>query len=279
MDSAALRRLLGGRRLSPAQRRIARYLLEHPHEAAYLGTVDLAERVGVSQASVTRFAFALGFGTFPQFRAAVRALVLDPPAATGSAEELNEIQLLVETEIGNLRSLRDGLADPGPLRQAAAALASSRPLPVLGLRVSAPLAHLFGYLAAKAHPDVRVVDFAGSLLEDELIRAKDAGAGWVLAFALPRYPREMLDALTFARGVGLRTVLVTDQPINPLTGHADLVLTAPVSSHFAFDSHAASTALCAALLHAMLTALPTGQRAGLEAFENTATRRQVYLAD
>jgi DNA-binding MurR/RpiR family transcriptional regulator len=28
---------------------------------AFLGTVDLAERVGVSQASVTRSAFALGF--------------------------------------------------------------------------------------------------------------------------------------------------------------------------------------------------------------------------
>ncbi|MEU4443280.1 MurR/RpiR family transcriptional regulator [Actinosynnema sp. NPDC050801] len=279
MDSAALGRLLGGRRLSPAQRRIARYLLEHPHEAAFLGTVDLAERVGVSQASVTRFASALGFETFPRFRAAVRSLVLDPPAATEPAEELNEIQLLVETEIANLRSLRDGLADLGPLWEAAGALASSRPLPVVGLRVSAPLAHLFGYSAAKVHPDVRVIGFAGSRLEDELTRAKDAGAGWVLAFALPRYPREVLDALRFAKEVGLRIVLVTDQPINPLTGHADLVLTAPVGSHFAFDSHAASTALCAALLHAMLAALPARQQTALEAFENAASRRRVFLTD
>lgn len=278
MDSTALRQLLGGRRLSPAQRRIARYLLEHPQEAAFLGTVDLAERVGVSQASVTRFAFALGFETFPEFRAAVRSLVLTEPA-TAPTEELNEIQLLVETEIRNLRSLRDGLADLGPLRQAAQALADSRPLPVTGLRVSAPLARLFGYFAAKVHLDVRVLDLPGSLLEDGLTRAKDAGASWVLAFALPRYPREMLHALKFAKRVGLRTVLVTDQPINPLTDHADLVLTAPVSSHFAFDSHAASTALCAALLHAMLAALPTDQQASLEAFESTASQRELFVED
>ncbi|GAA2822241.1 MurR/RpiR family transcriptional regulator [Crossiella cryophila] len=279
MDSTGLRQLLGGRRLSPAQRRIARYLLDHPHEAAFLGTVDLAERVGVSQASVTRFAFALGFDAFPEFRAALRDLVLTQPAKPAPTEALNEIQLLLDTEIRNLHTLRDSLSDLGPLHQAAAALAASRPLPVIGQRVSAPLAHLFGYFAAKVHLDVRVLDIPGSLLEDGLTRAVDAGATCVLAFALPRYPRETLSALTWAKQVGLTTVLVTDQPITPLTDHADLVLTAPVSSQFAFDSHAASTALCAALLHAMLAALPPEQQASLEAFEQSAAQREVFLAD
>jgi DNA-binding MurR/RpiR family transcriptional regulator len=278
MTSAGLRQLLADHRLSPAQRRIARYLLEHPDEAAFLGTVDLAERVGVSQASVTRFAFALGFEGFPEFRAALRALVLDR-RASGDGEQLNDLQLLVDSEIRNLRALRDALADPGPLREAAALLAASRPLPVVGLRVSAPLAHLFGYFAAKVHLDVRVLDFPGSLLEDGLARAADAGAGCVLAFALPRYPRELRDALRWAKRVGLRTVLVTDQHLTPLTEHADLVLTAPVSSDFAFDSHAASTALCAALLHTMLAALPTEQQASLERFETSAAQRQVFLTD
>lgn len=278
MTSDGLRLLLADHRLSPAQRRIARYLLEHPDEAAFLSTVDLAERVGVSQASVTRFAFALGFDGFPEFRAALRALVLDR-RTPDRGEQLNDLQLLVDSEIRNLRVLRDALADPAPLREAAALLAASRPLPVVGLRVSAPLAHLFGYFAAKVHLDVRVLDRSGSLLEDGLARAADAGAGCVLAFALPRYPRELRDALRWAGQVGLRTVLVTDQHINPLAEHADLVLTAPVSSDFAFDSHAASTALCAALLHTMLAALPTEQQASLERFEVSAAQRRVFLAD
>jgi len=278
MTSDGLRLLLADHRLSPAQRRIARYLLEHPDDATFLSTVDLAERVGVSQASVTRFAFALGFDGFPEFRAALRALVLDRRAAD-HGEQLNDLQLLVDSEIRNLRALRDTLADPGPLREAAAMLAASRPLPVVGLRVSAPLAHLFGYFAAKVHLDVRVLDRPGTLLEDGLTRAVDAGAGCVLAFALPRYPRELREALRWAKRVGLKTVLVTDQPINPLAEHADLVLTAPVSSDFAFDSHAASTALCAALLHTMLAALPTEQQASLERFEVSAAQRQVFLTD
>lgn len=271
-----LRRLFADHRLSPAQRRIARYLLDHPEDAPFLSTVDLAERVGVSQASVTRFAFALGFEGFPEFRAALRAIAQDRPV---TSEESNDLQLLVDSEIRNLRTLRAALADPGPLREAAAVLAASRPLPVVGLRVSAPLAHLFGYFAAKVHLDVRVLDIPGSLLEDGLTRAADAGAGCVLAFALPRYPRELRDALVWAKQVGLSTVLVTDQHLTPLTEHADVVLTAPVSSDFAFDSHAASTALCAALLHTMLAALPTDQQASLERFEASAAQREIFLAD
>jgi DNA-binding MurR/RpiR family transcriptional regulator len=73
--------------------------------------------------------------------------------------------------------------------------------------------------------------------------------------------------------------VVTDQHITPLAEHADLVLTAPVSTDFAFDSHAASTALCTALLHTMLAALPTEQQASLERFEVSAARRRVFLTD
>lgn len=72
-----LDRLLDGRRLSPAQRRIAHYLAEHLHEAIFLSSVELAERAGVSQPSVTRFAIALGFAGFPDLRHALRPLVLN----------------------------------------------------------------------------------------------------------------------------------------------------------------------------------------------------------
>jgi hypothetical protein len=45
----ALLALVGGRRLSPAQRRIAQYLLDHMPDSAFLSSVALAQRAGVSQ--------------------------------------------------------------------------------------------------------------------------------------------------------------------------------------------------------------------------------------
>ncbi|MFG3440299.1 MurR/RpiR family transcriptional regulator [Nonomuraea sp. NPDC047897] len=275
--AARLRELVEGHRLSPAQRRIARYLLDRPERAVFLTSVDIAEAVGISQPSVTRFAFALGFTGFPEFRDHLRAALRDgqQPAA-GPAP--HPVQAMVDSEIRNLELLRDGLGDTR-LAEVAAELAASRPLPVVGLRVSAPLAHLFGYLAAKAHPDVRVIDTPGSTLEDRLSRAAQAGATWTLAFGLPRHPRELREGLIWARRAGLRVALVTDHSVGALAEHADVVLTAPVSSQFAFDSQAAPSVLCAALVHSMVYALPTQEQAAIEEFENTAAERRLFLPD
>ncbi|GII67420.1 transcriptional regulator [Sphaerisporangium krabiense] len=275
--AARLRELIEGHRLSPAQRRIARHLLGRPHEAVFLSSVDIAVATGTSQPSVTRFAFALGFSGFPEFRDDLRAAMHDGPVA--AATELGPVQAMVDSEIRNLELLRDSLGDTRRLHELAGALAASRPLPVVGLRVSAPLAHLFGYLAAKAHPDVRVFDAPGSALEDGLSRARDAGARWVLAFGLPRYPRELRDGLVWARKAGLRVGLVTDNAAGALAEHADAVLTAPVSSRFAFDSQAAPSVLCAVLVHAMVDALPVREQAAIEHFESSAGERRLFLPD
>ncbi|WP_424537009.1 MurR/RpiR family transcriptional regulator [Sphaerisporangium viridialbum] len=276
---ACLRELLEGHRLSPSQRRIARHLLERPHEAVFMTSVDIAEAVGTSQPSVTRFAFALGFTGFPEFRDHLRAALREGEGMEAEPAELNPLQAMVNSELRNLELLRDSLGDTRRLAEVAANLAASRPLPVIGLRVSAPLAHLFGYLAAKAHPDVRVVDTPGSTLEDTLSRAREAGAGWVLAFGLPRYPRELRDGLAWARREGLRVALVTDNSVGALAEHADVVLTAPVSSQFAFDSQAAPSVLCAALVHSMIYALPAREQASIEEFENTAAERRLFLPE
>jgi DNA-binding MurR/RpiR family transcriptional regulator len=275
---ANLRALFDGHRLSPSQRRIARYLLENAQEAVFFTSADLAERVGVSQPSVTRFAAALGFGGFPEFREALRTAVFGDLRPVAPDDRFNEIQELVNSEIRDLERLRDGLGDPSQLRRVAGRLAASRPLVVVGLRISAPLAHLFGYLAEKMLPDVRVLDVPGSILEDRLSRAAESGAEWVLAIGLPRYPRELARGLLWARRAGLRVALVTDQPVSRLTDLADEVLLAPVSSDFAFDSHAGPTVLCTALLHTMLDTLAPDGQAQLESFDDRARERQVFFS-
>ncbi|GAA3309435.1 hypothetical protein GCM10020295_74080 [Streptomyces cinereospinus] len=74
--TSQLRALFDQPRLSPGQRRIAQYLIEHITEAAFLSITDLADRVGVSQPSVTRFAGAVGFTGYPALRERLQAIAL-----------------------------------------------------------------------------------------------------------------------------------------------------------------------------------------------------------
>ncbi|MEU4642399.1 MurR/RpiR family transcriptional regulator [Micromonospora sp. NPDC023814] len=267
--------LFQGVRLTPTQRRIAHCLVQHAPTAAYLSAAEVAELAGVSQPSVTRFAVALGHDGYPALRRRLRELTAGTPG--GPAGAGNELQQAVRAEIGNLDRLAGQLADRDRIAETGRLLAASRPLPVLGLRAAAPLAAYFAYFAAKVHPDVRVLDDGGSLLTDRLEQAAAAGAGALLAFVLPRYPRETLDALREARTAGLRVVAITDSPVSPATEHADVVLPAAVGAQLVFDLHTAPMTLAMVLLQAICDADPADTQRRLEAFEASAARRQLFL--
>ncbi|WBC09988.1 MurR/RpiR family transcriptional regulator [Micromonospora sp. WMMA1947] len=266
--------LFHGVRLTPTQRRIAHCLVRHAGAAAYLSAAEVAELAGVSQPSVTRFAMALGHDGYPALRRRLRELTVTGSAGPAAG---NALQRAVHAERDNLDRLAAQLADAGRVAEVGKLLAASRPLPVLGLRAAAPLAAYFAYFAAKVHPDVRVLDDGGSMLVDRLDQAAAAGATALLAFVLPRYPRETLDALREARDAGLTVVAITDSPVSPATEHAQVVLPAAVGADLVFDLHTAPMTLAMVVLQAICDAAPAETQNRLEAFESSAARRQLFL--
>ncbi|WP_203916602.1 MurR/RpiR family transcriptional regulator [Rugosimonospora africana] len=302
-----LLRLVDGVRLTPTQRRIAQCLLDRPVDAAFLSSNEVAELARVSQPSVTRFAMALGFDGYPALRRALRdpgpsgltrpAGQATPSSLAGPSSQAhgsdpgdfaaldtaprNELQHAIDGELDNLGRLADRLAEGGPDRAAVEAagklLIASPALPVLGLRAAAPMATYFGYFAAKIHPDVRVFDQGGTLLDDRIEQARAAGATAMLAVVLPRYPKEALDALDTARAAGLSLVVLTDSPISPAAAVADVTLSAAVGARLVFDLHVAPMALAMILLQAMCDAAPATTQARLEQFESSAARRNVFV--
>lgn len=272
-----LLRLFEAHRLTPTQRRIAHCLVRRAADAPFLSSVEVAELAGVSQPSVTRFAVALGFDGYPALRKHLREVPAGS-AASGPAEAAggNEYQQAVLAEIENLRHLAATLADPAPLARAGALLAASTPLPVLGLRAAAAQARGFAYFAAKVHPDVRLLDEGGTALADRIDCAVRAGARALLCFALPRHPREVVDALCQARQSGLTVVTVADSAFAPVAAHTDLLLPAAVGTGLAFDTACAPMLLGRALLEAMCDELPDAQ-ARLEEFDARAAARGVFV--
>jgi DNA-binding MurR/RpiR family transcriptional regulator len=251
-------------------------------EAAFLSITDLAERVGVSQPSVTRFATSLGYTGYPALREALQPIALStvagPPEGRPEIRR-NELQAAVDAEIQNLESLRRVLADTDQVLGVGRELALSVPLTVLGLRISVSLAEYFAYAARRIHPDVRLVTRGGSVAYDALLQSREAGGTWVLAFAMPRHANETLAALRAARRTGLRVALITDLTLGPLVEEADVTLTAATGSRLVFDSYAAPGVLSAAVLQAMADADPGRTQLRLEGYEQVADQHDFFIDD
>ncbi|MCX4878380.1 MULTISPECIES: MurR/RpiR family transcriptional regulator [unclassified Streptomyces] len=280
--ASQLRTLFDRPRLSPGQRRIAQYLIEHITEAAFLSITDLADRVGVSQPSVTRFAAAVGFSGYPALREKLQSIALGTLAGGPAATEengSNELQAAIDAEIENLENLRRDFADPDQLIAIGRRLAASTPLTVLGLRISGSLAEYFAYAARRIHPDVRLVTRGGSVAYDALLQSREAGGIWVLAFSMPRHAHETLTAVRVARGAGLKVALVTDLALGSVADEADVVFATGTGSRLVFDSYAAPGVIAAALLQAMTDADPERTQARLEEYEQISDQHHFFLRD
>jgi DNA-binding MurR/RpiR family transcriptional regulator len=273
---AELDRRTEGQRLTPAQRRIAQCLAERSAEIGFLSSMELAELASVSQPSVTRFAMALGFDGYLEMRKYLRAGVTS--RETSPDTQTNRYQAAALAELANLTELAQSLADASEIDRIGKELATSRPLAVLGLRVSAGLAGQFGFYASKVHPDVRLIVGGGSMVEDQLEQCVAAGGRTLLAFMMPLYPRETVHALKFARQIGLRIVLVSDASYSDHDKHADMLLKARVNTRLVFDSYAACTTLVSVLLDAMCNNMNGQAQKRLEQVDLSSKKRKVFVS-
>jgi DNA-binding MurR/RpiR family transcriptional regulator len=255
-------------RLSPTQRQIVQRMLGMFPNVAFLSTVEIADQAGVSQPTVTRLATALGFAGFPEFRAALREVVLASPADQRIEDRHGSVA--VEQERANLEYLHRVIGGDR-MKEAVRLLAATTPLGVVGLRASAALAHYFGYFARRVLPAVTVCTDAGSV-DDAVLQLHHQGASALLVFAMPRYPADTVAAVRLARRLGMATIAIADTALVPFAADVDVLLVAPVGTGLVFDSHAAVVVLAISLLDAIANTDPQRTQERLEAHEALVER-------
>jgi DNA-binding MurR/RpiR family transcriptional regulator len=255
-------------RVSPTQRRVIQHMLASLPGVAFASTIEVAEAAGVSQPTVTRLASALGYAGYPEFRNAMREIVLSPDSAPESGWSPPSSALGSEQQ--NLAEL-ERMIDSAPMRRAVDLLAATQPLGIIGLRASSALADYLGYFAARVLPDVHVLKDSASM-DDDILQLHQNGATAVLAFVMPRYPAATVRALSCAHQLGMSTVAIVDSPLIPFASEVDALLVAPVGTDLVFDSHASAVVLAISLLDALASRDPHRTQDRLEAHEEFADR-------
>ncbi|UPK76364.1 MurR/RpiR family transcriptional regulator [Nocardioidaceae bacterium SCSIO 66511] len=276
-EADSLAALFEGKTLTPAHRRIAHYLLtEATDDVAYQSVTAIADRVGVSQPSVSRFATAVGFPNFAALRKEIRRRLREAPSDLVEADQDTEY-LAIDGEVEALRRLRGQSELHVELQRAVEAITASPVLPVVGLRISAPLAAFFAQFAFKILPDVHLITGGDSQMLDGLERSRRLGATAAVVLCVPRYPTETAEAMRFANSIGLEVILISDSPLGVLADLASVRLWAPVNHRFTFDSPAAHVTLLSLLLDRLAESVP-GANERLEAFDQLAQSNTLFLS-
>ena len=219
--------------MSPALRRVARFITENRTLALASSAAALATRTGTSDATVVRAVQALGFDGLPELRRTMAASLGAPQATLvdamrrtldeAGAEPARAVDLVIETQ----REALDALAAPearATIRAAIAALHPARRILVFGIGPSASLARYVVLLLRRSGRAARALDATGIELADRLLDLRPGDVLLVLAYG--RSYREVVAVFSEARRLGLPLVLVTDSLERSLARHADVVVPA-----------------------------------------------------
>ena len=205
-DADLLQRLAkGAERYSANQRVLAKYVQNHYQTVAFSTVSQLAELSGVSEATVVRFAKALGFKGYPDFQKEVRRLVRADLKGTErfqlSPADAGPLDLVLHKEMENLAALREAFDAQRSARRSSCAHCFRGD----GSRCARHRAarRASGLRPEKARRALLARLAVTSDTYDQLHRLDRKACVIVIGF--PRYLRELVEVLDFAKSAELAT--------------------------------------------------------------------------
>lgn len=260
--------------LTRSQQRIASYLLASYDEAAFLPAADLASQLGVSEATLVRFARAIGYDGFRDLRRCLQGLFrAQATPASRLQHKLGELASsqghvlakVLEMEVQYLAEVSHSI-DPADFDRAVGILLGGERIFCFGSGPSGTLAELaelrFRRLGILT---IAMTESGRHLLEKlQLLRPGDV----VLASGFNYLRPELVSVLECARMTNCRSILLTDTLGPALRSKADVVLAArrgPVST---FHSMTVPMSILNALILAVAMARPEESLAALNRLEH-----------
>jgi DNA-binding MurR/RpiR family transcriptional regulator len=228
--------------LNGAQRRLGNYL-QNDSSALLLSNVnDLAQAVGVSKATVVRFAKTLGYAGFPELKRDVQKEMRRKLRAADRMKETfaelgddeNIFAKLIKRDIQLLQETLQA-ASFTDFQKAVEAILHARKVFLIGLNASMALAYILHFRLVRVKKDAHWIFLTGgtSLLEQlSFMEREDC----LIAVDFLQVPREVQTALQHAKKIGAPILGITDFPSSPIAKAADVCLYAKRGLHTSVNS-------------------------------------------
>lgn len=283
--------------LSPAERRVAAVVIDHPEAVAFGTVARVAEQAATSGASVVRLAAKLGYDGFAGLQAAVQlefgqqlrpAVERIRGAVPNTRAEV--VARTLQAEIDNVeRTLR--AIEPRMFDQAVTLLSHrSRPVRILAGEAEAGVGAMLATGLGLLRPDVALVEGSDVAVARQLAQAQAQTTGTgtppqrrtrlvLVAIDLRRYERWVVDhTRRAAEAHQAEVIALTDSLLSPLAESATVAFTVQAEGAGPFDSHVGTLALVNALVTGVAGRLRRSAAARLGAVE-AAWRSSEALLD
>ena len=215
--------------LSKGQKQLAAYITENYDRAAFITASKMGRIVGVSESTVVRFAYALGYDGYPELQKSLQELIRNKLTSvqriqlTGDLQPNDVLRSVLKSDVSNIRATIDSI-DNASFNAAINALLEAKKVYIVGLMSAAPLAQFLAYYLGFVMDNVVMVSGAMGNIYEDLFRI--SGEDVCIGISFPRYSNRTIDALDFARGKEATIIAITDSVSSPIAEKAEHALIA-----------------------------------------------------
>ncbi|MBT2321296.1 MurR/RpiR family transcriptional regulator [Variovorax paradoxus] len=249
--------------LTRSHRQVADYVLERPLQVATLPIDELATAAGVSVATANRFARALGFDGYANFRAELvrgfEPLLAPVERLRGNLARPSTVAEVfaaaLEESQRNIEATRHAL-DPASCEAAVARILAARTIYIVGFGASAWLAGLLQHGLDSYCADVRLLPSVSGVTHGARALSRGGPRDLLVALTFPRYLTDTLALTGIARSHEVGVLALTDRPSSPLAPLADVVLYAQTETRYRPNCETSVLALIEALTSAVALRAP-----------------------
>ncbi len=264
-------------RLSPAERRVARFFQDNREEVLIASAAALAAQVGASDATVVRTAKALGFSGMEELRRSLaRDIRKNLSPANRVARTLREVgdgpaaafDVTMDIHQKSLEALRRDIT-PDIFRRAVQSIVGAQRVFIFGIGPSSAMADYLTVQLGRFGIDAQSLTQTGFLLADGVRKLKQGDL--LMIFAYGRVYRELPVLLDRADRLGVASMLFSDTLGAKLRHRVDLVLPVARGRADMLSMHTATLALVETLLVGVATERPKETIASLESLNGIRT--------
>lgn len=271
-------------KMSKSHKKLATFVIDHYEQAAFMTAAKLAKAVGVSEATVVRFAYALDYEGYPEFQEALAEWVKNKLNSVQSIGvkygNSTQSEILTSVLSADIEKIEDTIehADPQAFEAAVDIILNAKHIYIIGLRSCKPLAEFLRFYLNMIRGDVYLLDSTStSETFEQMLRINEKDA--VIGISFPRYSMRTLKAMEMGNDRNAKVITITDTIHSPMCLYSSCNLLARSDMVSIVDSLVAPLSLINALVVALCLKKPEEVRKNLESLEYAWDNYQVYLKD
>lgn len=271
-------------KMSKSHKKIAEFIKEHYDQAVFMTASKIGSLLQISESTVVRFAYGLGFEGYPDFQKELAEWVKNKlntvskmGAKYGNSSRSEILTSVLHSDMEKIAHTLE-MVDSAAFEAAIDSILEAKTVYIVGIRTCEPLADFLSfYLNMIRGSVVQLKTTSASEMFEQMIRIDEKDV--LIGISFPRYSMRTLKAMEFANDRNAKVIAITDSIHSPMNLYSSCNLLARSDMVSIVDSLVAPLSLINALVVALCMKCPQEVKKNLSNLEEAWNNYQVYLND